>query len=73
MIPQSTPSLGGFAPLLTKAAVAKYLGVCQATVGRYAQDGLLPYSRVGIFYRFRPQDVEEFLIRSKNRNGRIRT
>ena len=72
MTPKSAPSIG-LAPLLSKPAVARYLGVCTASVGRYTKAGLLPFVRVGNFYRFHPEDVQEFLNRSKRSAGRLRT
>lgn len=54
-------------PLVTRATVAHWLNVSQATVDREARDGALVHVRVRGGVRFRPEDVRRYVAESTER------
>lgn len=52
--------------LMTLGEVASYLRLSKDTVYRMAQRGRIPASKVGTQWRFRREDVEEWLDKNKN-------
>ncbi|MCL6507835.1 MAG: helix-turn-helix domain-containing protein [Bryobacteraceae bacterium] len=52
--------------LLTLEEVADYLRLSKDTVYRLANTGKLPASKVGNQWRFRKEDVDQWLERNKN-------
>lgn len=52
--------------LMTLEEVASYLRLSKDTVYRMAQRGRIPASKVGMQWRFRREDVDQWL--DKNRN-----
>ncbi len=52
--------------LMTIEEVASYLRLSKDTVYRMAQAGKIPASKVGQQWRFRREDVDEWLERNKN-------
>lgn len=56
-------------PLVTRATVAHWLNVSQATVDREARDGVLVHVRVRGMVRFRPEDVRRYLAASAEPEG----
>jgi excisionase family DNA binding protein len=52
--------------LLTLEEVADYLRLSKDTVYRLANTGKLPASKVGHQWRFRKEDVDQWLGRNKN-------
>ncbi len=55
--------------LMTLAEVAAYLRLSKDTVYRMASAGRLPASKVGSQWRFRRDDVEQWLETNKNVRG----
>jgi excisionase family DNA binding protein len=55
--------------LVTRATVAHWLNVSQATVDREVRDGALVQVRVRRMVRFRPEDVRRYLAESAQRDG----
>lgn len=55
-------------PLLTTSKVADLLGLSRQTVIAYAETGRIPASFFGRKWRFREQDIEQFI--AENRRGR---
>jgi excisionase family DNA binding protein len=47
--------------LLTVRQVAHLLGVCRATVYKWAAKGMLPHARIVNVIRVRPQDLATFV------------
>lgn len=47
--------------LMTIGEVAEHLRLSRWTVRRYVRDGVLPASKIGRFWRVRPQDLEKFI------------
>ena len=43
------------------AETAKYLGMSQDTIHNWIKSGRLKASRIGRFWRLRPQDLEAFI------------
>ena len=52
---------GGVERLLTVRQVAELLGVCTATVYKWAADGVLPHVRIVNVIRVRAEDLTRFL------------
>jgi excisionase family DNA binding protein len=52
---------GGLERLLTIGQVAELLGVCAATVYKWAANGLLPHVRIVNAVRVRPEDLPRFV------------
>jgi excisionase family DNA binding protein len=52
--------------LLTLEEVADYLRLSKDTVYRMASAGKLPASKVGSQWRFRKEDVDQWLEKNKN-------
>ena len=52
--------------LMTLDEVAAYLRLSRDTVYRMAQTGNLPASKVGVQWRFRKADVDQWLEANKN-------
>ncbi len=65
---QVTPPLE---QLVTRATVAHWLNVSQATVDREARDGALVHVRIRGTVRFRPEDVRRYLLSRHSENGRF--
>lgn len=61
--------------LLTVKEVASQLRVTARTVYKLAKEGAIPYSRVGLFFRFRQEDIDRYLASSRsgqeNQNGSV--
>ncbi len=55
-------------PLFTKKSLCAYLGVSQSTLDRLVGAGKLASCRIGGQVRFRPDDVEEFIVATKEQN-----
>lgn len=49
---------------ITSGEVAKLLGVSPRTVAHMADDGRLPHVRLGLWRRFDPQAIQEYLKKS---------
>jgi len=47
--------------LLTVRQVAQLLGVCTATIYKWAADGVLRHVRIVSFVRVRPEDLTTFI------------
>jgi len=54
--------------LLTVRRVAVHLGVCTATVYKWAKDGVLPHVRIVNVIRVRPADLATFVTRNARRD-----
>ena len=46
--------------------VAQYLGVSRMSIYRYVKQGKIPASRVGKFWRFRKERIDEWLKGQEN-------
>jgi excisionase family DNA binding protein len=53
-------------PLFTKKSLCAYLGVSPSTLDRLVSAGTLVSCRIGGQVRFRPDDVENFIARTKD-------
>jgi excisionase family DNA binding protein len=56
--------------LLTSSATAELLGVTRSTVVDYATQGKLIGSQLGGRWRFRPEDVEQFIRDLRSGKGK---
>ena len=52
--------------LNSKRQAALYLGVSTALVERLVRSGILPYVRVGILYKFKPEDLAAYVERQRS-------
>jgi len=52
--------------LLTVRQVATLVGVCRATVYKWAAQGLLPHIRIINVIRIRPQDLSGLIVAHRN-------
>ena len=50
---------------LTRGQIARYLGVCEATVGRWELKKLLPYYRVGSRKFYKREEIDEWMKKNK--------
>lgn len=48
-------------PTLTTAEAASTLGITEHHVRRLCRAGVLPHFRIGEFYRFDPDELDQFL------------
>lgn len=53
-------------PIMNLKEVARYLGVSQMSIYRYVKQGKIPASRVGKFWRFRKERIDEWLKGQEN-------
>ena len=56
--------------LMTLGEVADYLRLSKDTVYRMAQSGRIPASKVGTQWRFRHEDVDDWLDENRNVTGK---
>jgi excisionase family DNA binding protein len=52
--------------LLSVRQVAAHLGICMATVYKWAASGVLPHVRLVNLIRVRPEDLARFITRHSN-------
>jgi len=57
----ATNLLPAIEQLLTVRQVAQFLGVCTATVYKWAAEGVLPHVRIVNVIRIRPEDLSRFV------------
>lgn len=57
------------ASLLTTEEVSRWLGVSSRTVRLWAESGEIPTAKVGRQWRFRRDDIQEWLKRKRGDNG----
>ena len=53
-------------PIMNIEEVAKYLGVSAATIYRYVKQGKIPASRIGKFWRFKKEKIDEWFEKQGN-------
>ena len=63
MLSHDLSDSNGHSEMVTKAAMAKRLGVCEKTVERLASRRIIPFIKFGRSVRFRPDEVEEHIAR----------
>jgi len=51
--------------LKSKREAARYLGVSIGSVERLVREGELPYIRIGILAKFRPEDLADYIERRR--------
>jgi len=59
-------------PLLTTAAVAKWLGISTRAVCLWAECKEIPAIKIGRQWRFRQEELSEWLKRPKPENEKVR-
>lgn len=66
-------SNGGFRMdrnLLTSSEAAEYLGVTRQRVDKLGASGMIPRSRLGTFWVYRPEDLDQWRSTSNRAGGR---
>lgn len=56
---------GGFSPLLDLSTTAEYLNTSKVTLKRWVRNGAIPAYKLGGTYRFKKEEVDEFVERRK--------
>jgi len=57
--------------LKSKREAARYLGISIGTLERLVREGELPYVRIGILAKFRPEDLEDFIARQRVQHSEV--